>query len=136
MADEIDYTRMQASEMLGNLGDDGAKWAAAFRQHAEKLGHAGMDEGWLAGWFANAIEHSSDVRRWAAEPTPNPASPPAAESVALKLLRKIRSMIEIKEYRGGAKGYSWSEGLSLIELASEIDATLTAAGQATPSEPT
>ena len=26
------------------------------------IGYSDMDEGWLVGWFANAIEHSQDVR--------------------------------------------------------------------------
>lgn len=57
-----DYTAMTSGKMLSALGDDASKWAAAFCQHAKKLGHD-IDEGWMIGWFANAIEHSSDVRR-------------------------------------------------------------------------
>lgn len=37
-------------------GADGAKWAAAFHETAIRLGYSDMDEGWLIGWFANAIE--------------------------------------------------------------------------------
>ena len=48
--------------MLARLGDDASKWAAEFRKTAIRLGYSDMDEGWLIGWFANAIEHSSDVR--------------------------------------------------------------------------
>ena len=58
------YTAMNGPTLLEACGDDAAKWAAAFKQHAEKLGHSGMDEGWLIGWFANAIERSCDERRW------------------------------------------------------------------------
>jgi len=57
-----DYTKMTASEMLQDVGDDAQKWAAAFCQTAEKLGHHGIDEGWMIGWFANAIELSTAVR--------------------------------------------------------------------------
>ena len=57
-----DYTKMTASEMLQDVGDDAQKWAAAFCQTAEKLGHHGIDEGWMIGWFANAIEQSTAVR--------------------------------------------------------------------------
>lgn len=57
-----DYTKMDGPSLLAALGDDAAKWAAAFRQTALKLGYSDMDEGWLIGWFANAIEHSQDVR--------------------------------------------------------------------------
>ena len=59
----IDYTQMEAGQILKLCGDDASKWAAAFCQHAEKLGHHGIDEGWMIGWCANAIEHSTLVRR-------------------------------------------------------------------------
>jgi hypothetical protein len=59
-----DYTAMDTVELYQALQDDASKWAAAFCQHAEKLGHHGIDEGWMIGWFAAAIEHSSNVRRW------------------------------------------------------------------------
>lgn len=57
-----DYTQMPVTEMLFALGDDAAKWAEAFCQHAKKLGHGDIDEGWMIGWFANAIENSTMVR--------------------------------------------------------------------------
>ena len=57
-----DYTKMDGPALLNACRDDAAKWAAAFRQNALKLGYSDMDEGWLIGWFANAIEHSQDVR--------------------------------------------------------------------------
>lgn len=57
-----DYTAMEGPEMLAACADDAGKWAAAFQQHATKLGYSEMDEGWLIGWFANAIEGSSDHR--------------------------------------------------------------------------
>jgi hypothetical protein len=54
---------MSDAELLDYMGDDAAKWAAEFRKIAIKLGYSNMDEGWLIGWFANAIEHSTLVRR-------------------------------------------------------------------------
>lgn len=42
-------------EMLDRLGIDGVKWAAEFRTTALRLGYSDMDEGWLIGWFCNAI---------------------------------------------------------------------------------
>ncbi|CAO3358701.1 Lar family restriction alleviation protein [Azospirillum palustre] len=67
----VDYTSMTAPEMLSACRDDAAKWAAAFCQTAAKLGVAqnggALDEGWMIGWFANAIEQSHAVRRWAQE---------------------------------------------------------------------
>ena len=62
MPNVIDYTAMESWELLEACRDDASKWAAAFCQTAEKLGHHGIDEGWMIGWFANAIEHSHDVR--------------------------------------------------------------------------
>lgn len=56
------YTEMSGPELLDACGDSGRKWAAAFCQTAERLGHTGIDEDWVFGWFANAIEHSHDVR--------------------------------------------------------------------------
>lgn len=38
------------------MGTDGARWAAEFNKVAVRLGYSKMDEGWLIGWFANAIE--------------------------------------------------------------------------------
>lgn len=49
-------------QLLARLGDDASKWAAEFRQTAIRLGYSDMDEDWLMGWFANAIEHSYDLR--------------------------------------------------------------------------
>lgn len=60
------------SELLARLGDDAMKWAEEFRQTAIRLGYSDMDVGWLMGWFANAIEHSHDIRmaRWLGERRP------------------------------------------------------------------
>jgi len=44
------------AQMLDRLGDDASLWAAEFRKTAIKLGYSDMNEGWLTGWFANAIE--------------------------------------------------------------------------------
>jgi hypothetical protein len=56
-----DFTAMSGPEMLAACRDDATKWAAAFCQHAKKRGQD-IDEEWMVGWFANAIEHSHDVR--------------------------------------------------------------------------
>lgn len=68
---EIDYTALGVIDLLAALDDDAAKWAKAYRQHAlmvQARGDDPLDEGWLITWFANAIERSSDVRRWRGEP--------------------------------------------------------------------
>lgn len=57
-------------QLLDRLADDASKWAAEFRKTATSLGYSDMDEGWLITWFANAIEHSSDVRRLTSPPAP------------------------------------------------------------------
>lgn len=54
-----DYTKMEPAELLAACGDDAAKWADAFCQHAKAHD---LDEGWMIGWFANAIETAHDVR--------------------------------------------------------------------------
>lgn len=53
-----------ACDILNRLGDDAMKWAVEFRKTAIDLGYSDMPTDWLVVWFANAIEHSSDVRRW------------------------------------------------------------------------
>ena len=70
-----DYTAMDAVSLLAALGDDASKWATAFRQTAIRLGYSDMDEGWLIGWFANAIENSHDVRYRRSLPAANPNEP-------------------------------------------------------------
>lgn len=62
MSGHTDYTAMDGLMMLSACRDDAAKWAAAFCQHAKKFGHSDIDEGWMIGWFANAIEQSHAVR--------------------------------------------------------------------------
>lgn len=61
MTEQPDYTAMEGGKLIAALGDDATKWAAAFCQHAERIGHV-IDEGWMIGWFANAIECSHDLR--------------------------------------------------------------------------
>jgi hypothetical protein len=53
---------MTDGELLAYMGDDAAKWAAEFCKIARDLGHD-IDEGWMIGWFANAIEYSSHIRK-------------------------------------------------------------------------
>jgi hypothetical protein len=71
-------------ELLQWLGDDAAKWATEFRQTAIRLGYSDMDEDWLIGWFANAIENAEITRRERKSPvTAAPADAvPMAEPLA------------------------------------------------------
>lgn len=48
-------------ELLERMGADAAKWADEFNKTAQRLGYSQMDEVWLIGWFANAIEHAKDT---------------------------------------------------------------------------
>ncbi len=71
-----DYTGMESYLLLYALGDDAGLWAKAFCQHVKKLEGHDLDEGWVLGWFANAIEHSTDVRRWRSQPQTSPVIDP------------------------------------------------------------
>ena len=66
-----DYATIPEQLLPETLGDDGAAWAAAFCQFAKKNG-LDIDEGWMIGWFANAIEASHDCRMRRAQPLPEP----------------------------------------------------------------
>lgn len=50
---------MNAADFLNSLGDDAEKWAKAFIEQFN--GHP-LDEDMVRSWFANAIEHSYDIR--------------------------------------------------------------------------
>ena len=76
---------------LDRVGDDAKKWAQDFRSTAIRLGYSDMDEGWLIGWFANAIEHSNDVRRWRREADLIPLHTASADMLAA--LEDISCMI-------------------------------------------
>lgn len=65
---EPNYVAMDAPTMLSTVADDAHKWATAFMQITARYDHP-IDHGDMIGWFANAIEYSSDVRRWRAEKT-------------------------------------------------------------------
>lgn len=58
---DLMYQEMSGPEMLDACRDDASKWAAAFCEIARAKG-LDIDEDWMIGWFANAIEHSQDVR--------------------------------------------------------------------------
>ena len=68
----IDYARMPEHKMLDAMSDDAARWATAFCQIAKRSQGLDIDEGWMIGWFANAIEHSTMVRQARARPRIQP----------------------------------------------------------------
>lgn len=53
---------------------DARDWARDFRATAKALGYCDMDEGWLIGWFANAI-----MRGWDEHAKQQPAEPMITE---------------------------------------------------------
>lgn len=54
---------MTDAELLQSMGTDARKWAHEFNRIAQDLGTPEMDEGWLIGWFANAIEAGREAGR-------------------------------------------------------------------------
>ena len=52
-----------AGDMLSRLGMDGKLWAEEFQKTALTLGYPEMDDGWLLGWFCNAIMAGYDHAR-------------------------------------------------------------------------
>ena len=55
----IDYTKLSERAFLDEVGLDASKWVeAAFCQIAQNLGHNIEPDGWMASWFANAIEQA------------------------------------------------------------------------------
>jgi len=56
-----------AAAFLNRLGDNAQLWAQEFVRTIDKIGRDKIDEGLMISWFANAIGHSNDVRRWRQE---------------------------------------------------------------------
>jgi hypothetical protein len=52
-----------AGDMLSRLGMDGKLWAEEFQKTALSLGYPEMDDGWLLGWFCNAVMAGYDHAR-------------------------------------------------------------------------
>ena len=61
--ERADFASETDGDFLERIGLDAAKWAHEFRTIAKRLGYSEMDEGWLIGWFANAIERGRDAGR-------------------------------------------------------------------------
>lgn len=59
--DGTDYARMDGPTLLKTAGDNAWNWAHAFQQKVVRRGQP-IDAETMIGWFANAIEHSYDVR--------------------------------------------------------------------------
>jgi hypothetical protein len=75
-------------EFMTRMGADASKWAAEFRKMALRLGYSDMDEGWLIGWFASAIEHSCAIRS-SSQPRPEQAAQGQANVATLREVLKL-----------------------------------------------
>ena len=62
MSDDIDYTQMTSNGVIAYCGQDASRWAKAFCQHALKYQGVTLNEGWVIGWFANAIMGALDTK--------------------------------------------------------------------------
>lgn len=88
-------------QMLERLGMDGVKWAAEFRTTALRLGYSDMDEGWLIGWFCNAIMAGYD--RSAAQAREAALHPDDMLPEAIRLIRQEASRDHSQEVVTGLK---------------------------------
>jgi hypothetical protein len=68
-----DFYELSGPDLLAYCGVDASKWAEAFCKIKEAQGWAAadIDEGLMIGWFANAIEHSAQVRSVGVAQAPN-----------------------------------------------------------------
>ena len=90
------------ADFLRDAGMDGAKWAAGFKAIAERLGHHGMDEGWLIGWFCNAIMAGYDeAERRYRNPTPAPVVPAEGLDALIAEIKFETVNSEIDRYLAG-----------------------------------
>ncbi len=62
IGDPPPYNWRSTPELLAYMGTDGSKWAEEFCKIAKDHGQD-LDEGWVIGWFANAIEAGREVGR-------------------------------------------------------------------------
>jgi len=71
-----DFYDMSGPDLLAYCGADARKWAEAFCRTKETQGWGAMDidEGLMVTWFANAIEHSEQVRAVAQSAPPEPVA--------------------------------------------------------------
>lgn len=98
-------------KMLERLGMDGAMWAAEFRTTALQLGYSDMDEGWLTGWFCNAIMAGYDR-----------SADPVLSDPRVKALVEVSRNMMMREYRTGCSCTSCEE------IRDELRAALRAIG--------
>ncbi len=66
VSDDTDYTKLTPGEMLAACADNASKWSRAFCQFYKEAEGRDIDEGWVIGWFANAMMATEDLRLRAA----------------------------------------------------------------------
>lgn len=94
----MDTTDMDTTELYAYCGMDGSKWAEAFCQRAKKFYDVDLDEGWVIGWFANAIVHSQDLANGTVAAAEADALGEAMEALEPDLLDVIADEIECFEH--------------------------------------
>ena len=59
----VDFTKLKGADLLAVCRDDGMAWAYAFCQITKKGLDIDIDPMYVWGWFCNAIENSSQLRK-------------------------------------------------------------------------
>lgn len=82
-----------SGELLSHMGTDAQLWAQEFRRIYRDVttvdaDDAKLDEGWLIGWFANAIMAGWDQARWLFEDT-SPADLHVTDSALITALSHL-----------------------------------------------
>lgn len=82
-----------------NCDRDPQRWAEEFNRVLYVQGREPLDEGWLIGWFANAMMCGEDTYRWRQEAKAQSAIGPASEDAACKVAATLlRNEIVRLEY--------------------------------------
>ena len=95
----IDFYGLSGPDLLRYCGQDASKWAEAFCRIKEVQGWSvtDIDEGLMTAWFANAIQHSADLRRSHTNDCRiSSEAIPASESVRA-FLQKIYDLIDAED---------------------------------------
>lgn len=122
--EELDFTTMSGVDLLDYCRDDASKWAEAFCQIKQKQGWSAddIDEGLMTCWFANAIEHSSDVRSLASRQEVSVTVEELAriiDPIAFDIkpsMYGLRSQRELEKhvFVGGARGVARDKARALL----------------------
>ena len=68
VTDSFDFTSIKTGkDLLKMTGDNATLWAAAFSQITKEKLDIDIPKEYCVQWFANAIEHSWQIRKWREE---------------------------------------------------------------------